>query len=92
MKKILLSFLLAFTSVITAIANGHIVSISSQTNVSCFGMADGSATASVSGGVGPFTYSWAPIGGANATATGLSAGTYTVSVTDQMICQQQVHR
>jgi large repetitive protein len=63
-------------------AAGHTVSISSSTGVSCFGTCDGSATASVSGGIGPFSYSWSPAGGSSATASGLCAGTYTVTVTD----------
>jgi large repetitive protein len=61
---------------------GHTVSISSSTNVSCNGGNNGSATATVSGGVGPFSYAWAPSGGTSATATGLAAGTYTVTATD----------
>ncbi|MEJ8803274.1 Ig-like domain-containing protein [Pontibacter sp. H249] len=57
-------------------------SISSSTNVSCNGGANGSATVTASGGTGPFTYSWLPSGGTDATASGLTAGTYTVTVTD----------
>jgi gliding motility-associated-like protein len=57
-----------------------------QTNVSCHNGNDGSATINPSGGTGPFTYSWAPSGGNNATATGLSAGNYTVTVTDASSC------
>jgi len=64
-------------------ASGHTVTISSVTNVYCNGSGTGSATASVSGGVGPFSYSWAPAGGTNATANGLFAGSYTCTVTDQ---------
>lgn len=56
--------------------------INGQTNVSCFGGNDGTATASPIGGTGPYTYSWAPSGGTNATATGLTAGIYTVTVTE----------
>jgi len=55
--------------------------------VSCFGLADGEASASVTGGTGTYTYSWAPSGGTAATATGLTAGTYTVTVTDQYGCE-----
>lgn len=50
------------------------------TPVTC--ASQGSATVSVSGGIGPFSYSWAPSGGTAATATGLAAGVYTVTVTD----------
>lgn len=57
------------------------VSISSSTNVSCNGGNDGSATASGSGGVAAISYSWSN-GASGATASGLSAGTYTVTATD----------
>lgn len=55
----------------------------SQTNVSCYGESEGSATVSVSGVSGNFTYAWSPSGGKGATASGLKAGTYTVTVTDK---------
>ena len=55
------------------------VSISSQTNVSCFGKTDGAATVAAIG-ISP-SYSWAPSGGTAATATNLAAGTYTCTVT-----------
>jgi gliding motility-associated-like protein len=61
----------------------------SQTNVSCNGGSDGTATVSVSGGTTPYTYSWAPAGGNNATATGLSAGNYTCTITDSNGCSLQ---
>ena len=61
-------------------------SVSSQTNVACFGGSTGSATVSVSGGTPGYTYSWAPSGGSAATATGLAAGTYTVTITDANSC------
>src|SRR5204862_277516 len=44
------------------------------------------AIVSVSGGAGSYAYSWAPSGGTNDTATGLSAGTYTVTITDGNNC------
>ncbi|WP_410503567.1 T9SS type A sorting domain-containing protein [Flavobacterium sp. Root901] len=55
-------------------------------NVSCNGGANGSATVNVTGGTGAYTYSWAPAGGTAATATGLTAGTYTVTITDANLC------
>jgi len=58
----------------------------SQTNVSCNGGSNGTATVSVSGGTPGYTYSWSPSGGTAATATGLTAGTYTSTVTDANGC------
>lgn len=80
MKKIYSLFLALFFSA-SVFAAGHTVTITS-TNVTCYGMTNGSATASVSGGVGPFTYDWSPIVGTTATITGLSAGAYSLIVTD----------
>ena len=57
-----------------------------QTNVSCNGGSNGSASVTPLGGAGGYTYSWSPSGGTAATATGLSAGTYTVTVTDANGC------
>ncbi len=47
---------------------------------------DGSATVSTSSGTGPFTYEWSN-GGIGQTINGLSAGTYTVTVTDASGCK-----
>ena len=50
---------------------------------------NGTATATVSGGIGPFSYTWSPAPGGGqgtATATGLAAGTYTVTVNDGLSC------
>jgi len=55
------------------------VAITAQTNIVCHGFSSGSATALASDGIAPYTYSWAPSGGTNATASNLSAGTYTVT-------------
>ncbi|MFN0187527.1 MAG: gliding motility-associated C-terminal domain-containing protein, partial [Bacteroidia bacterium] len=53
--------------------------------VSCFGGNNGIAVATPSGGVTPYTYVWS--NGANtATASNLSAGTYTVTTTDANGC------
>ncbi|REC48741.1 hypothetical protein DRF62_19680, partial [Chryseobacterium piscium] len=58
----------------------------SQTNVSCNSGSNGTAGIVVTGGTAPYTYSWSPSGGTAATATGLLAGTYTVTVTDANAC------
>ncbi len=57
----------------------------SKTDATCANN-DGTATATPSGGTGPYTYSWAPGGQTTQTATGLSAGTYTCTVTDAAGC------
>ncbi|MCG2612574.1 SprB repeat-containing protein, partial [Flavobacterium sp. SM15] len=61
--------------------------VGSQVNVLCNGGSNGSATIVPSGGIGGYTYSWSPSGGTGATASGLLAGTYTVTVTDGIGCQ-----
>jgi hypothetical protein len=55
--------------------------VSGVTNVDCFGNATGNATVIATGG-NSFTYSWAPSGGTNATATNLTAGIYTITITN----------
>ncbi len=55
-------------------------------NISCHGGSDGSITAVPSGGNTPYTYNWLPSGGSGATASGLSAGTYTCTITDANGC------
>jgi hypothetical protein len=58
----------------------------SSTQSSCISCADGSATAVATGTDGTVTYNWAPAGGNAATATGLTTGVYTVTVTDGYGC------
>lgn len=60
-------------------------SISSSVDAKCNGSNDGEATALENGGVGPYDYSWSS-GGMAATATGLSAGAHTVTITDANGC------
>lgn len=57
------------------------------TNVACNGSATGSATVNVTGGTGSYTYTWntTPVQ-TGMTATGLAAGTYTVTVKDANSC------
>ncbi len=59
-----------------------------STNITCAGFNDGTATAIVSGGTAPFSYSWST-GDDTETVTGLAPGTYTVVVTDVNECSGQ---
>ncbi len=54
-------------------------------DISMLGGSDGSASASVMGGTAPYTYLWSD-GQMTQEATGLSAGTYTVTITDAGGC------
>jgi gliding motility-associated-like protein len=61
-------------------------SVSAIGNVTCYGGSNGTATVSVVGGTGPFTYSWSPIGGTSAVGNNLTIGTYTVQVSSSNGC------
>ncbi len=65
-----------------------VASAALDNNVSCNAGNDGGATASALGGTMPYTYSWSASAGSATTAivTGLSAGTYSVTITDQNGC------
>ncbi len=67
--------------VTTAGAAPLVASIQNSSNVSCNGGNNGSATASATGGTPPYAYSWSS-GASSATASGLTAGSYIVTVTD----------
>ncbi len=55
------------------------------------GLTAGSATITVSGGTGPYTYFWSPSGGNGPTASGLTPGNYTVTVTDSKLCTEDIN-
>ncbi len=65
---------------------GVVASMGPITSVSCFGGADGDATATFTGGNGPYTYSWSPGNATTPNATALPAGTYVVTATDADGC------
>ena len=44
------------------------------------------ATIGVKGGTSPYTYAWSPGGGTKVTMSGLTPGTYTITVTDAHSC------
>jgi gliding motility-associated-like protein len=76
-------FDLIFTTTEPEILN---ISVSGE-DITCYGAATGSATASVSGGIAPYSYLWDTTPAQTAaTAVGLTAGTYTVTITDANGC------
>jgi gliding motility-associated-like protein len=64
------------------------VQIDKSFDVSCYGGSDGAATASASGGTGPYSFSWdVDSAQTGKSAFGLSAGTHSVTVTDANGCE-----
>lgn len=63
-----------------------VASASTPLNVICNGYSTGTVTSVAAGGTGPYTYVWSVIGVVSDTATGLSIGTYTVTVSDSHGC------
>lgn len=63
----------------TGFSNTAVSAVASQTNITCNGANTGIASVTASG-IGPFTYTWIPTGGNASTASGLSAGVYSVVV------------
>ncbi|MGZ3903491.1 MAG: PKD domain-containing protein, partial [Bacteroidia bacterium] len=76
------------TATVTVLNAPSITSTVTTTSVTCNGLANGNASVAASGGTGPFTYSWSPMGGTNATTSNIPAGTYTCVVTDSLGCTQ----
>ncbi|MEL6804769.1 MAG: SprB repeat-containing protein, partial [Bacteroidota bacterium] len=56
-----------------------------DSNVTCSGFFDGGATASATGGTSPYDYLWSNTA-TTASITGIAAGTYSVTVTDNNGC------
>lgn len=65
--------------------SGLTASAATNSNVTCNGGADGSATVTAVDGLSGLSYNWSN-GATTATATGLTAGSYIVTVTDGVGC------
>ncbi|HBS85221.1 MAG: hypothetical protein A2W91_04650 [Bacteroidetes bacterium GWF2_38_335] len=75
----------SLTQTIVVTEPAELVLTPSQVDILCNGMSTGSASVSVAGGTNPYYYSWSS-GGSIDSETGLAAGTYTVTVTDDHNC------
>ncbi|WP_264564043.1 gliding motility-associated C-terminal domain-containing protein [Flavobacterium sp. N3904] len=67
------------------------ITVTSQTNVNCYNDNIGAIDLTISGGTAPYTFSWkkdaAAIAAATEDLTGIGAGTYEVTVTDNKGCK-----
>ncbi|RKS00581.1 PKD domain-containing protein [Flavobacterium sp. 102] len=66
-----------------------VITVDDENDITCFGSANGSINLTVSGGTGTYFYTWTHNGNPHATSediSGLSPGTYVVSVTDANNC------
>lgn len=71
------------------IANLFEVSVLNQNNLGCSGDTNGQIELEVIGGVAPYTYTWSHDSSLNQElATGLAAGFYTVTITDDLGCER----
>ncbi len=77
------------TAIVTVSSPNGMTVNPSFTNASCNGGADGSATVTTSGGTPDYQYTWdtSPVQ-TTETATGLSAGTYNVTIEDMNGCEE----
>jgi hypothetical protein len=65
-----------------AITNLYSATISQSSNVVCDTDSTGELSVAVNGGTGPYTYTWVPNVSASSIASGLTVGTYELTVTD----------
>ena len=76
------NYTINYTGADLTIIDVFMISAFTQSDITCHGGNDGSASVTVIGGAQPYTYLWTPSGGTAAIATGLTAGNYTVTITD----------
>ncbi|MBA3663986.1 MAG: T9SS type A sorting domain-containing protein [Bacteroidetes bacterium] len=94
MKKIYIACIFLFLFMVNGLTANHANSSSNnklslvltatvvQSNITCNGQCNGSATVIASGGASPYSYQWIPIPASTPSVNGLCGGSYTVIVTD----------
>lgn len=73
------------TQSVTVLEPTSLTATHSQVNVTCFGGTDGSLSVVPTGGTAPYSYAWSN-GAQSASVTNLTAGNYTVLITDVNGC------
>lgn len=84
---------ITFDSAADTIKACNVTVINTITAPACYGLSNGSIAMAVSGGTSPYSWAWnrtnpsgGPVTGSGTTITGLSTGTYSVTVTDVSLC------
>lgn len=77
------------TTSITITQNSQIQTATTVTNVSEVGQTDGSIAVTVTGGITPYSYLWAPDSETTATISNKGVGTYGVTITDGEGCIEE---
>ncbi len=91
MKRVVFFIFFAFPFFSFSYAGCLTVSVSSQTNLNCFGDSTGSVQLTVVGGTSPYTYTWST-GSTSLTglASGLPAGAFGCTITDAGSCRDSI--
>jgi len=84
MKKLLVLIIIFNCQFFIVNCTAQSVTTMVLSNVSCYGLSNGSARANPLGGLTPYTYQWLPGGQTSQTATGLTAGAFTIHLTDHL--------
>lgn len=74
------------TATVTITQPAVLAGTTTQVNISCNGVCDGSIDLSVTGGTSGYTYLWSPGGQTTQDLSALCAGTYDVTITDANSC------
>jgi gliding motility-associated-like protein len=84
------------TQIFTPVSATQITAVTNTVSPRCIGDKNGSASATLSGGVSPYTFTWSPAGGTTNTAspastyTNIGAGAYTVLYDDANNCLDSI--
>ncbi|OFY34796.1 MAG: hypothetical protein A2275_02370 [Bacteroidetes bacterium RIFOXYA12_FULL_35_11] len=76
----------AGSAVVTITESTELTALVSSGNISCYGLNDGNASVTASGGTPPYTYIWSN-SSTNASILNLTQGTYTITIKDTNDCE-----